>query len=122
LWQDTTRIQDCGRLKMKMQIGDLVRIKSTTELKNRCEQVCFVEDLLGYKYRSHEEKVSLYGIDGNYVGDWFEDEFDVLGRKISVEELDKLIEEKTSVLAFGLVKDFKRVRGILIEEEKRNEH
>ncbi len=94
----------------RLQVGDMVRINPTTELKNRQNVVCFVEDLLGNRFargQANLEQVSLYSVDGEYVGDWFEDEFVELGRKISVEELKALIEKFKDQK--GLVKDFERV-------------
>ena len=93
----------------RLQIGDTVKIKPTTELKNKRGRVCFVEHLLGnrHAYGHNQEQVSLYGINGEYVGDWFEDEFEELGRKITEKELKKLIEKFKDKK--GLVNDFTKV-------------
>jgi hypothetical protein len=94
---------------MKLQVGDLVRIKPTTELKGNENITCFVEETLGQRhaYGKQQEQVSLYAIDGEYVGDWFEDEFVVLGEKITENELLDLIEKYKDKK--GLVEDFKKV-------------
>jgi len=100
-----------------IKIGDLVKIKPTTELKDRQNKVCFVEHLLGRRFamKREQEQVSLYAIDGEYVGDWFEDEFEHLGKQISVNDLKRLLVRYKDKP--GLIKDFSRV----LEEVQKNE-
>lgn len=96
-----------------MKVGDIVKIKPTTELKDRKEKICFIEDLLGRRYTNgkQQEQVSLYGMDGEYVGDWFEDEFDELNKKITEKELKELIEKNKDYK--GLIKHFEKVLKVI---------
>src|SRR3990167_3544227 len=95
-----------------MAIGDMVRIKETSNSK-RQGKVCFVEDLLGHRFAMNrdQEQISLYAIDGEYVGDWFEDEFENLHKKITEKELLELIEKNKEHR--GLVADFTRILNII---------
>lgn len=97
----------------KMEVGDLVKIKPTTDIEDRANRICFVESLLGsrHAYGHQQEQVSLYAIDGEYIGDWFEDEFEELGKKITEKELEELIEKNKD--KDGLVADFTKVLEVI---------
>lgn len=104
----------------RLKVGDLVKIKPTTELKDRKNLICFVEQLLGNRFargKPNQEQVSLYTIDGVYVGDWFEFEFEELGRKITEKELLELIEKFKDEQ--GKVKDFQRVMEEIKKEKEK---
>lgn len=95
-----------------MKIGDLVKINPTTELKEKHGKVCFVEEILGRKFGvKRDNQVRLYSIEGEYFGDWFEDEFTKLGDRITEKELIEIISKNINNV--GLVNDLIRVMALI---------
>lgn len=97
--------------KSRFYVGDMVRIREDDGLLKVRGKICFVEEVLTERCHRQKEQVSLYGVDGDYVGDYSEDEFVELGRRISAEELEGLIKKNKRFP--GLVKDFTRVLEVI---------
>ncbi len=92
-----------------MKVGDIVIVRRT-------KKECFVEEVLTrnwhpeqVKTRGKGEKISLYTVEGEYVGDHWEDEISHTGRQIDERHLRKLISDAVKHHNWGLVGDFAKV-------------
>lgn len=93
--------------KMRLAVGDKVKIKRGCV---RAGKECFVEAIINRGKMGKKKdlyQASLYEINGDYAGDYWEDEFERSGELITDDELMKLINE--NIGKKGLVKDFARV-------------
>ena len=131
-WEDVT-CKNCLKMRIKnydlqntdntventIHVGDLVKINNETNLESKRGKICFVNEVLGKKFVKGrtQYQISLYGIDGEYVGDWFEDEIIFLDKQISELDLKILIENNRDKL--GLVKDFEKVLDSIKSNERR---
>jgi len=89
-----------------MEIGDLVKCKIDYK-KDQPIRVCFVEEVISEgDWRNKGKQVSLYATDGEYIGDYWEDELQPLGKKIPADTLQKLIREAVKNEKWGLVADW----------------
>lgn len=72
-----------------MKVGDLVVVKRGSHAAKEC----FVEQIVsqGFGRKPGQKLVSLYGVDGEYVGDYWEDELVFHGGQVSDEALVSLI-------------------------------
>jgi hypothetical protein len=98
---------------MTLSIGDMVVCTQTCK-KGEPRVTCFVEQVLTKQcdYRLAWNKgvqVSLYAVNGEYIGDYWESELENLGRKISVDELKLLIDTAAIVKHYGPLLDYARV-------------
>ena len=90
-----------------MKVGEKVNVNS-----DRTDKICFVEEVLhdGRTRRINgieQQQVSLYAIDGEYIGDYHEGELELLDELMTTNELIELI--KNNIDKKGLVKDFAQV-------------
>jgi len=86
-----------------LKIGSVVKI-----IKKNVD--CFVEHIIlekGWGNKENQQEVSLYDLNGKYMGDYWENELISLNGIISDELLIKLL--KDNIEHYGLVKDFARV-------------
>lgn len=89
-----------------MKVGDLVTIRKGF---SREGAKCFVEAVLeeDTMQRGWGTRVSLYQVDGEYAGDYWENELIKIPESIKGEDIIKLI--KKNIDKKGLVKDFTKV-------------
>ena len=92
-----------------MKVGDKVIV--TTPRGAR--KLCFGEEIVNRRSKNTDmlECVSLYGVDGRYIGDYWEDEITPTGKTMTEDELFELIKEFIDMP--GTAKDFARVLGRL---------
>lgn len=95
-----------------MEIGDLVYC--TIDYKReRPRKECFVEEVLtdenDWRFALHGIQVSLYAIDGEYIGDYWSNELEITNKKVDIEVLKNLITKAVNEAHWGLVWDFAKV-------------
>jgi hypothetical protein len=97
-----------------MQVGQFVFLKD----KGRTSKKCFIEEIITADSFLHKDQceVSLYAIDGEYIGDYWEDELELTPDLISEDEICALIKE--NVDKKGLMLDFVKVYGRMQENKK----
>lgn len=92
-----------------LEVGDIVYVTDSNRVMKLRHRECFVEEVL-LDLRPHmPQRVSLYATDGEYVGDYLEDEVDRKYRKISQEKLKELMYSAFKEEHWGLILDFARV-------------
>lgn len=95
-----------------MNVGDIVFIRKMTPFGSVKLVRCFVEELVftpDYKLKQFGQMVSLYSVDGEYHGDWFQSELELTDERISLDVLDALRMKAYNSGFFGLQKDFENV-------------
>jgi hypothetical protein len=99
-----------------LKIGDLVLCEVHYEKRKTDKPIreCFVEEVLTDKDDywlkwGKGVQVSLYAVDGEYIGDYWESELRPLGRMVDVENLKGLIKKAVFEDHWGEVLDFVKV-------------
>lgn len=103
---------------MTLSVGDLVICTQTCK-RGEPRVTCFVEQVLTKQgdYRlawNRGVQVSLYAVNGEYVGDYWESELSFLGNKVSDDILKELIFKSVVNYHWGSLLDFAKVWLIVL--------
>ena len=102
-----------------MRIGQIVTINSDFPKDSKGKK-CFVEEVIcktgDFRNKPNEQQVSLYGLDGEYYGDYWTDELEITQEIVPEILLQGFIRTFALDNKKGLVKDFAKVLTNLNKE------
>ena len=106
-----------------IEIGDLV-FCNVSYKKDEQRKECFVEEVLSdekdWRFEKNGIQVSLYATNGEYIGDYWEKELEITGKKVDIEILKKLLKKAVNEAHWGLVWDFAKVAmSIGVDKERK---
>lgn len=89
-----------------MEVGDIVIVNDQNRVMKLVNRECFIEEVLTERRPNFPIRISLYAVDGEYVGDYIEDEVKRTGKKVDMKVIQELIRKAVEKNHWGLVWDF----------------